>query len=167
MDNRHIGHDYNLSPDAGPPTNATAMDEQDIHALIAKRMQCKMRRSFREANQIQRQLEQQYGVYVQDGMKEWRADGVLYEDCQAGKQVETTTAMTNPTNNPPSANKRHPPKNAKKLRPSLKHARKPARPVPLTLPIRLSNNFPRDPMSPLTTAAIQLYRGTLYRTGGR
>ena len=48
------GHVYNLGPDEGPPTTATATDEQDIHALIAKRMQCKMRRNFQEEKRIGR-----------------------------------------------------------------------------------------------------------------
>lgn len=77
------GHDYNLSMDAGP--NVSSMSEDEIHARIAERLQCKMTRNFRVADAIQMDLEK-IGVYIHDGKKEWRADGESYGDYQMGKR---------------------------------------------------------------------------------
>jgi cysteinyl-tRNA synthetase len=48
--------------------------EPEIHELIAERLQCKMSRDFNTADAIQADLIAA-GVYVHDGLKEWRADG--------------------------------------------------------------------------------------------
>lgn len=66
------GHDYQLSPGAGPIVSS--MSEAEIHRKIAERLQCKLDRNFRDADAIQEEFER-YGVYVHDGRKEWRADG--------------------------------------------------------------------------------------------
>jgi len=71
------GHDYNLSGDAGP--NQTSLSDEEIHGLIAERLQAKLSRDFNTADRIQSELLQS-GVYVHDGMKEWRADGVPFGD---------------------------------------------------------------------------------------
>jgi len=75
------GHDYCLSSDAGP--NQSALSEQDIHDMLAERLQCKLARNFRVADAIQNELYQN-GVFVHDGMKEWRADGIGFGDAGRG-----------------------------------------------------------------------------------
>jgi cysteinyl-tRNA synthetase len=66
-----------LSEDAGPSTST--MSEPEIHELLAERLQAKMSRDFQVADEIQSQLISS-GVFVHDGRKEWRADGVAYGD---------------------------------------------------------------------------------------
>jgi len=72
-----LGHDFVQSPDAGPIQ--ASFDETEINELLAERLQCKLSRNFRRADQIQAQLSEG-GVYVHDGKKEWRADGTLFGD---------------------------------------------------------------------------------------
>jgi len=74
------GHDYIMSPDAGPIT--ATITEDEINALIAERLQNKMSRNFPEADRIQGELAS-LGVYVHDAMKEWRGDGVMFGDYNA------------------------------------------------------------------------------------
>ena len=71
------GHDYNLSPDAGP--NQSALSDSEIDGLLAERLQCKLCRDFYGADQIQQELFSA-GVWVHDGKKEWRADGRGFGD---------------------------------------------------------------------------------------
>ena len=66
------GHDYEISPGAGP--NTSSLSETEIHRMIAERLQFKMVRDFREADAIQGEFEK-FGISVHDGRKEWRADG--------------------------------------------------------------------------------------------
>ena len=66
------GHDYNLSPEAGP--NQSSLSEEEIHTLLATRLRHKMNREFRDADNIQEELFAA-GVSVHDARKEWRADG--------------------------------------------------------------------------------------------
>ena len=70
------GHDYELSQEAGP--NTSSFTEDEIHALLKERLECKMARDFRNADAIQQEL-LQGGVYVHDGFKQWRADGTNFE----------------------------------------------------------------------------------------
>jgi len=69
------GHDYQLSSDSGP--NNSKLDEETIHALLAERLQAKFARDFRTADDIQMELIDG-GVFVHDGLKEWRPDGMPY-----------------------------------------------------------------------------------------
>ena len=69
------GHDYNKSSDAGP--NTSSLSEERIHSMIAERLQAKLNRSFETADRLQYELVNA-GVYVHDGMKQWRADGVPF-----------------------------------------------------------------------------------------
>jgi cysteinyl-tRNA synthetase len=69
------GHDYTLSYDSGP--NVSTLSESEIHQRIAHRLQCKMSRKFREADEAQSEFEK-FGIYVDDGKKEWRADGIRF-----------------------------------------------------------------------------------------
>jgi cysteinyl-tRNA synthetase len=66
------GHDYQLAQGAGP--NTSSLTEEEIHALLAERLEYKLNRQFRDADAIQEELIQA-GVHVHDGTKEWRADG--------------------------------------------------------------------------------------------
>jgi cysteinyl-tRNA synthetase len=70
------GHDYNLAADAGP--SASSLSEQEIHELLAERLDCKLNRRYKEADAIQNELNEA-GVYVNDGSKHWRADGQPFE----------------------------------------------------------------------------------------
>ena len=70
------GHDYVLSEDSGQ--NNSIFSEPEIHGLLADRLQAKFSRDFRTADRIQMTLIDG-GVFVHDGMKEWRGDGIPYE----------------------------------------------------------------------------------------
>ena len=67
--------DYHPSPDAGP--NSSTLTDDEIFALIADRRQAQRDRDFEEADNIRHQLKVS-GVYVEDGLKQWRADGVPF-----------------------------------------------------------------------------------------
>ena len=71
------GHDYRMSPDAGPI--AVNLSESEINAMIAARLRAKISHNFVKADEIQVQLTD-VGVYVNDARKEWRADGVMFGD---------------------------------------------------------------------------------------
>lgn len=71
------GHDYELSQDAGP--NASGLSDGEIHGMIAERLMAKLGRDFSTADAIQSDLVAR-GVFVHDGNKEWRSDGVAYGD---------------------------------------------------------------------------------------
>jgi cysteinyl-tRNA synthetase len=75
------GHDYSMSPDAGPIS--AEISEAEIDDLIASRLQAKMSRDFDTADRIQSVLTNA-GVYVHDGLKEWRADGIMFGDYANG-----------------------------------------------------------------------------------
>jgi cysteinyl-tRNA synthetase len=77
MDFGPTGHDYEVSREAGPIQSMYS--EPEIHELIAERLQCKMSRNFDTADAIQADLIAA-GVYVHDGLKEWRADGETFGD---------------------------------------------------------------------------------------
>ena len=71
------GHDYALSVDAG--SNASGWSDQEIHNMIAERLMAKLSRDFGTADAIQVDLVAR-GVFVHDGIKEYRTDGVPYGD---------------------------------------------------------------------------------------
>lgn len=60
------GHDYEVSPDAGP--NQSDLEDAEIHEMLADRLQAKLARKFHIADEIQSQL-LAAGVYVHDGGK--------------------------------------------------------------------------------------------------
>jgi len=70
------GHDYDFFSDAGFPR--TTLSTSDIHGLIAKRCQARMSRNFVAADEIQSELKEN-DVYVHDGMKLWRSDGIPFD----------------------------------------------------------------------------------------
>jgi hypothetical protein len=69
------GHDYMLSREAGPSTSD--MSDDEIHELIAERMQSKMSRDFDNADRI-KDILSDAGVFIDDRAREWRADGVRF-----------------------------------------------------------------------------------------
>jgi adenylylsulfate kinase-like enzyme len=71
-----LGHGYLPAADAGPISAFTLskLTEEQIHYLIARRLQCKKARKYSEADHILSGLVAA-GVYLQDKRKEWRADG--------------------------------------------------------------------------------------------
>jgi len=66
-----------MSVDAGP--NASGLSEGEIHGMIAERLMAKLSRDFGTADAIQTDLVAR-GVFVHDGIKEWRYDGIPYGD---------------------------------------------------------------------------------------
>lgn len=66
------GHDYEMTGEIDPAV--CSLSEPEIHQMIAERLQHKLTRNFRDADDIQVQL-QNAGVTVHDGAKQWRADG--------------------------------------------------------------------------------------------
>ena len=71
------GHDYSLTADSGP--NASGMSDQEINQMISERLMAKLSRDFGTADAIQVDLVAR-GVFVHDGIKEYRTDGVAYGD---------------------------------------------------------------------------------------
>jgi hypothetical protein len=73
------GHDYEQT---GGPIDSTIcpLGEDEINAMIAERLQHKLARRFNEADELQRQLYEVNNVFVHDGQKQWRADGVRFGD---------------------------------------------------------------------------------------
>lgn len=59
--------------------NSSTLSDTEIHELLATRLQAKLRRDFQTADGIQFDLIDA-GVYVHDGNKEWRADGIPFGD---------------------------------------------------------------------------------------
>lgn len=81
------GHDYNLAVDAGP--NQSSFSEQQIHDLLANRLESKLNRDYRAADRIQEEL-LNGGVVINDKRREWRADGALFEEFSSRKYVQSS-----------------------------------------------------------------------------
>lgn len=71
-----LGHDYKLSPNAGP--NISQLSDAEIHVLLRDRLLAKISRDFMEADCIRDDL-YSAGVFVDDNLREWRADGIRFE----------------------------------------------------------------------------------------
>ncbi|GMI31700.1 hypothetical protein TeGR_g14162 [Tetraparma gracilis] len=67
------GHDYQRS--GGDKAELTDEQLLDVDDMLRERLECKLRRDFRDADDLQERLREDYGVNVNDGRKEWRADG--------------------------------------------------------------------------------------------
>ncbi len=91
------GHDYEMSPGSGP--NSSSLSEKEIHSLLAERLQAKMSRKFDIADTIQIDLINA-GVYVHDGLKEWRGDGVPFGDLEGGRGPGKTRGSYSDRNRP-------------------------------------------------------------------
>jgi cysteinyl-tRNA synthetase len=79
---RH-GHDYVQIGD-GIDTEKCPLSLDEIHKLLAQRLEYKLNRDFRMADEIQGVLLQN-GVWVHDKMKHWRADGGVFSDIDTGR----------------------------------------------------------------------------------
>jgi len=84
------GHDYSAVVDDSNNNNnkdlsGTSLSEEEIHAKLAQRLQAKLNRRYREADDIQEELIEN-GVYVDDGQKLWRADGQSFVDNNNNKK---------------------------------------------------------------------------------
>jgi cysteinyl-tRNA synthetase len=80
-----LGHDYNLAPDMDMTQMTRSLTEDQIHAKLAQRLQCKLSRNFVEADAVQLALEAE-GVFVHDGLKQWRGDGKRFGDVRFTSQ---------------------------------------------------------------------------------
>jgi cysteinyl-tRNA synthetase len=65
------GHDYRR-------VGARVEKESEIDAALAERLQCKLNRNFRRADEIQFNLMTR-SVFINDGTKEWRGDGKAFD----------------------------------------------------------------------------------------
>jgi len=73
---RHLnehGHDYQRSENDQKRLDAAHV--ADVHEMLRERLEAKLARDFDEADALLAQLQQEFGVTVNDGSKEWRADG--------------------------------------------------------------------------------------------
>lgn len=77
--NRH-GHDY-IQIGGGIDTNACQLTLNEIHTLVAKRLEFKLIKRYDKADEIQRQLYHN-GVRIHDKLRQWRADGGVFEDAE-------------------------------------------------------------------------------------
>lgn len=68
-------HDYFPEPTAGPISDKCRVTEDQIHNLLSKRLECKSKRQYGDADKILAGLNE-CGVYVHDKRREWRADGL-------------------------------------------------------------------------------------------
>lgn len=68
-------HDYTLEADSDPAVSeACTFTEEQIHMLIAKRLDCKKSRNFGHADKIMAALNQN-GIHLQDKQRKYRVDG--------------------------------------------------------------------------------------------
>ncbi len=68
-------HDYILEANSDPNINDTCtFTEEQINVLIAKRLECKKRRNFADADRILDALNKN-GIYIQDKARKYRVDG--------------------------------------------------------------------------------------------
>jgi cysteinyl-tRNA synthetase len=66
---------FKQCPDSGP--NQSTFSDEEVINMVAVRRQAQLDRDFKTADQIRYNLKNA-GVYVEDGLKEWRADGIPF-----------------------------------------------------------------------------------------
>jgi len=71
------GHDYQRT--GGPRHPSCQLSEKEIHSLLAERLQCKLDRNYKKADNIQHMM-WDAGVRIHDGRKQWRYDGASFAD---------------------------------------------------------------------------------------
>eukprot|EP00526_Cylindrotheca_closterium_P007694 CAMPEP_0113638218 /NCGR_PEP_ID=MMETSP0017_2-20120614/20011_1 /TAXON_ID=2856 /ORGANISM="Cylindrotheca closterium" /LENGTH=668 /DNA_ID=CAMNT_0000549295 /DNA_START=47 /DNA_END=2053 /DNA_ORIENTATION=- /assembly_acc=CAM_ASM_000147 len=81
------GHDYNLAADAGP--NSSSLSDQEIHQMLAERLECKLNRDYQTADGIQDDL-RNAGIAINDKRKLWRADGAMFDDSAFRKYYKSS-----------------------------------------------------------------------------
>lgn len=95
-------YEYNLSPDAGP--NSSTLSGEEIRSIIADRGSARRYQDFEKADMIRNQLKLA-GVYIEDGLQEWRADGIPYDTIRGklrnsnnnGGQYESSSSLSRTT----------------------------------------------------------------------
>jgi len=94
-----FGHDYERSIKDRTPLEGEALAR--VHEMIKLRMEAKFSRDYAKADSLKEELLTAYGVTIDDGRKEWRADGLsfvpVYEPTGAVPEevdVEQITALT-------------------------------------------------------------------------
>ena len=80
---------YLLSPDSGP--NVSSLSENEIVALLGDRKTAQLDRDYAKADSIRESLKSS-GVYVEDGLKEFRYDGVPFQT-RRGKLRESKNSL--------------------------------------------------------------------------
>ena len=71
------GHDYQQT--GGPMHASCQLSENEIHSLLAERLQCKLDRNYKKADNIQHMM-WDAGVRIHDGKRQWRYDGGSFSD---------------------------------------------------------------------------------------
>lgn len=71
------GHDYQRT--GGPMHTSCQLSENEIHSLLAERLQCKLDRNYKKADNIQHMM-WDAGVRIHDGRRQWRYDGGSFAD---------------------------------------------------------------------------------------
>ena len=84
-------HAYQESPDAG--VNTSTFSEEEILALLDDRRHAQRTRDYEQADDIRHQLKLA-GVYVEDGLKEFRADGVPFSTLRGKVRGHASTSPT-------------------------------------------------------------------------
>lgn len=74
------GHDYIQIGD-GIDTSICHLGLNEIHSLIAKRLEFKLIKKYSKADEIRKHLHNN-GVRIHDKLKQWRADGGIFEDVE-------------------------------------------------------------------------------------
>lgn len=86
--------DYELCPYAGPHTST--LTEPEIQEAIAARREAQKTRDFDQADRIRSDLKAA-GVYLEDGRKEWRADGVPFRSSTANQRGQQSSSSSSRT----------------------------------------------------------------------
>ena len=78
------GHDYQRT--GGPMHASCQLSENEIHSLLAERLQCKLDRNYKKADNIQHMM-WDAGVRIHDGKRQWRYDGGSFSDDDDGSDA--------------------------------------------------------------------------------
>mmetsp|Transcript_22046 Transcript_22046/g.40494 ORF Transcript_22046/g.40494 Transcript_22046/m.40494 type:complete len:415 (+) Transcript_22046:1-1245(+) len=70
------GHDYSRADEDDAELLETEIDA--INEILRDRLEAKFTKDFGKADALMAQLEESYGVVVNDGTKLWRADGLMF-----------------------------------------------------------------------------------------
>jgi len=89
--NSRNGNEFQLSLDAGP--NSSTLSDEEIVAMIGDRRRAQKDRDFNEADRIRHELKVA-GVYVEDGLKEYRADGIPFQTVRGNIRGHASTLPT-------------------------------------------------------------------------
>ena len=71
-----LGHDYTRAEDDAKEIDDATLEK--INALIAQRLEAKLRTTYAEADQCKDELAETYNVFINDRLKGWRADGGVF-----------------------------------------------------------------------------------------